>query len=108
MQKRQLYIGLMSGTSADAIDAALIDAESSFQLIATHTFSLLPSIRQQIHTLSLPNDNEIDRMGALDVELGRLFAQASTELISKSGFNPSHIIAIGSHGQTIRHRPPGS
>ncbi|MEN0039643.1 MAG: anhydro-N-acetylmuramic acid kinase [Cellvibrio sp.] len=108
MHTRQLYIGLMSGTSADAIDAALIDLESSAQLIATHTLPLPPEIRQQIHALSLPNDNEIDRMGALDAELGRLFAQVSLELIAKSGIDASQITVIGSHGQTIRHRPPGS
>lgn len=108
MHKRQLYIGLMSGTSADAIDAALVDLESSAQLIATHTLPLPQQIRQQIHALSLPDDNEIDRMGALDGELGYLFAQVSLELIAKSGVDASQITAIGSHGQTIRHRPPGS
>lgn len=108
MHKRQLYIGLMSGTSADAIDAALVDLESSPQLIAKQSLPLPLKIRQQIHALSLPGDNEIDRMGALDIELGRLFAQVSLELIANSGINPSQITAIGSHGQTIRHRPPGS
>ena len=108
MHKRQLYIGLMSGTSADAIDAALIDLKSSAQLIATHTLPLPHQIRQQIHALSLPDNNEIDRMGALDGELARLFVQVSLELIEKSGINASQIKAIGSHGQTIRHRPPGS
>ncbi len=108
MPQRQLYIGLMSGTSADAIDAALVDLQSTPQLIAHHTLHLPPETRQQIHALSLPGDNEIDRMGKLDVELGKLFARTSLELLNKSGVSGAQIIAIGSHGQTIRHRPPGS
>ena len=108
MTQRQLYIGLMSGTSADAIDAVLVDLHTTPQLIAQHTLPLPAHIKQQIHALSLPGDNEIDRMGALDVDLGRLFAQACIELLTKTGISASHISAIGSHGQTIRHRPPGS
>ena len=105
---RQLYIGLMSGTSADAIDAVLIDLQSHPQLIAQHTLPLPVDIKQQIHALSLPGDNEIDRMGALDAELGQLFAQASMKLLAKTETSAYEVIAIGSHGQTIRHRPPGS
>lgn len=108
MSQRQLYIGLMSGTSADAIDAVIVDLQSTPQLLAQHTLPLPSKIRQQIHALSLPGDNEIDRMGALDVDLGNLFAHTSLELLAKAGINAAQIIAIGSHGQTIRHRPPGS
>lgn len=108
MPQRQLYIGLMSGTSADAIDAALVDLQSTPQLIAQHTLPLSAKIRQQIHALSLPDDNEIDRMGGLDIDLGRLFAQISLELLAKTSFSAAQITAIGSHGQTIRHRPPRS
>ena len=107
MTQRQLYIGLMSGTSADAIDAVLVDLQLPPQLIALHSLPLSSSIQQQIHALSLPSTNEIDRMGFLDVELGKLFAQTSLELIAKSGISSADVIAIGSHGQTIRHRPPG-
>ena len=108
MPQHQLYIGLMSGTSADAIDAVLVDLQSTPQLIARHTLQLPVKIRQQIHGLSLPGDNEIDRMGALDTELGELFAQTTLELLTKAGVRTTQIAAIGSHGQTIRHRPPGS
>lgn len=108
MSQRQLYIGLMSGTSADAIDAALVDVQLTPQLIAHHTLQLPANTRQQIHALSVPSDNEIDRMGLLDTELGKLFAQTSLELLTKAGVSSAQIIAIGSHGQTLRHRPPGS
>lgn len=108
MPQCQLYIGLMSGTSADAIDAVLVDSQSTLHLVAKHTRPLPAKIRQQIHALSLPGGNEIDRMGLLDVDLGKLFAQTSLELLAKAGVSANQIIAIGSHGQTIRHRPPGS
>jgi anhydro-N-acetylmuramic acid kinase len=108
MSHRQLYIGLMSGTSADAIDAVLVDLQSIPLLIAQYTLPLPTKTRQQIHALSLPGDKEIDRMGVLDAELGKLFAQTSLKLLAQAGVSATQIIAIGSHGQTIRHRPPGS
>lgn len=108
MPQRQLYIGLMSGTSADAIDAALVDLQSTPKLIAQHSLALPAKVRQKIHSLSIPSDNEIDRMGSLDVDLGQLFAQTSLELLANAGVSAHQIAAIGSHGQTIRHRPPGS
>ena len=108
MPQHQLYVGLMSGTSADAIDAVVVDLQSTPKLLAKHTLPLPANIRQQIHVLSLPGNNEIDRMGALDVNLGKLFAQATLELLAKANLSRTQISAIGSHGQTIRHRPPGS
>jgi anhydro-N-acetylmuramic acid kinase len=57
MPQSQLYIGLMSGTSADAIDAALVAFQSTPQLIAQHTLRLPSIIRQKIHALSPPGDN---------------------------------------------------
>ncbi|HSC67983.1 MAG TPA: anhydro-N-acetylmuramic acid kinase [Cellvibrio sp.] len=108
MPTSQLYIGLMSGTSADAVDAVLVDFSRNSHLLAHHSASHTAEIRQQIHALTLPSDNEIDRMGELDTKLGKVFARACLELLAKAGVNPNHICAIGSHGQTIRHRPPGS
>lgn len=104
----QLYVGLMSGTSADAIDAALVDLQGSPRLLASISTPLASSLRQQIHALCQPGNNEIDRMGALDVELGREFAQCAQALLAHAGVSKTDVIAIGSHGQTIRHRPPRS
>lgn len=108
MPTGQLYIGLMSGTSADAVDAVLVDFAQTSQLVAHYSAPHPAEIRQQIHALTLPGDNEIDRMGALDTCLGKIFAQACSELLANAGISPHQICAIGSHGQTIRHRPPGS
>ncbi len=108
MSNPKLYIGLMSGTSADAIDTVLVDLTSAPRLIATSSAALHPSFRREIHALSLPAENEIDRLGLLDVQLGQLFAQACLALLQDLKIPPEQVIAIGSHGQTIRHRPPGS
>jgi anhydro-N-acetylmuramic acid kinase len=109
MTTTEYYLGLMSGTSADAADLVIIDfANDKINLTASHSVSLSPSIRQQIHALATPSDNEIDRLGELDQQLGEVFADSINQLIHKSPISPNQVIAIGSHGQTIRHRPPGS
>ena len=108
MTQGHYYVGLMSGTSADAIDAVLVESSSSLRLVATHSSPIPNGMRERIHSLCSSGPNEIDRMGCLDVELGREFAKNVLTLIEKAGCKSDEIIAIGSHGQTIRHRPPGS
>lgn len=105
----ELYIGLMSGTSADGIDAALIDFESNQpKLVGTFYTAYSDSLRQRILALCQPGENEIQRLGELDVELGKEFALAANELLAKCHLSPLEIKAIGSHGQTIRHIPTGN
>lgn len=110
MNHNALYIGLMSGTSADSIDAVVVNLSSSEpQLLGTHTLDLAThseSLKAEIHALATSGDNEIHRMNQLDRALGLLFAQATNELLAKQALNANDIIAIGSHGQTIRHYPP--
>ncbi len=101
-----LFIGLMSGTSIDGIDAALLGVDKQrFQLIDHLEFPIPALLREQLLALCLPGDNEIDRMGAADRQMGELFAEASLALLAQSNTNPAAVRAIGSHGQTIRHRP---
>jgi anhydro-N-acetylmuramic acid kinase len=100
------YIGLMSGTSADAIDVVLVNLSENIQLVAHHSEPLSAPLRKEIHQLATPGDHEIDRAGELDRQLGELFAEAVNSLLSKTDLTPKQITAIGSHGQTIRHRPP--
>lgn len=108
MVQSHLYIGLMSGTSADAVDAALVDLSGFPQLLATHSSKLDSRLREDILNLCQSESDAIDLLGHLDVELGRLFAQCALDLLEKAGRKPDEIRAIGSHGQTIRHRPPGA
>lgn len=96
----------MSGTSVDGIDAGLFAfSRHSATLVASHSLNYPPDLKQKILQLSQPGANEIDQMGELDVLLGRRFAQAANELIAKAGLDRRDVVAIGSHGQTIRHRP---
>lgn len=105
---KRYYIGLMSGTSADAIDAVLVDFSTSTAIQETHSHPYSTTISQSIRALARPAANEIERALELDITLGKLFAAATLALLSKAGISSQNIIAIGSHGQTIRHRPATS
>jgi anhydro-N-acetylmuramic acid kinase len=104
-----LYIGLISGTSIDGIDAALVDfSNTQPALLATHSQVIPAPTTERIKQLCTPNTSasEIEDLGMLDIALGKLFAEAVNQLLKISGKSASDIIAIGSHGQTVRHRPP--
>jgi len=103
----ELYIGLMSGTSMDGIDAALVEIdEGNIQLIASHSHPIPPSLKEKLKLLSLDSKQaSIDMLGEADTELGITFADAVLQLIEKSCIKAEQVTAIGSHGQTIRHRP---
>lgn len=105
MSAEGIYIGLMSGTSLDGIDAVAARFSPEFELICSHSCELPEEVRSQILAICTPGDNEIDRMGLLDQALAKLFAEAVLNLIDKYGLDKDEIVAIGSHGQTIRHRP---
>ncbi len=99
-----MYIGIMSGTSMDGIDlvAATFDP---LMLHATLTVPLPNELRDELLALSQPDDNEIERMGSADVAFARLIGQGVLQLIEENRLNKKDIVAIGNHGQTIRHRP---
>lgn len=105
---RELYIGLMSGTSMDAVDAALVDLSgNTVKLLASYSTPLPEELRNNLTTLCMPGANEINRMGALDIQVGELFAQTVMNLLRQANVSAKEICAIGSHGQTIRHQPQG-
>ena len=102
-----LYIGLMSGTSMDGIDAALLEIrDGKIELRGHYSAAISTALRDDITAISKPGDNEIERCGILDRQIGQLFARAALDLMEKEKLNKTDIAAIGSHGQTIRHRPP--
>jgi len=104
-----LYIGLMSGTSVDAIDTVIVEQGPEHQQILGCISTPWPKpLQQRIRQLSQPGTNEIDQMGALDAGIGKCFAQTINKLLAQQGLSAKDIIAIGSHGQTIRHRPNAS
>ncbi len=101
-----LYIGLMSGTSADAIDAAIVDiSDGQFKVLSAMCFPLQPELRTSILELYEPGNNEIDRVGELDNLIGCALADCVNQLLKHNQLSKDAITAIGSHGQTIRHRP---
>lgn len=103
----ELYIGLMSGTSMDAIDAVLVDFSQGVRLRGTHSRPLPSALRQELSDLCQSGPDEIERMGRLDTELGEHFAAAALGVLKNSSHQAADVRAIGSHGQTIRHRPQG-
>jgi anhydro-N-acetylmuramic acid kinase len=103
------YIGLMSGTSMDAIDAVLISLSPSggLTLRATHRTPYPLETKQQLYALRSAAVTNLDTTAELDSLLGELFAQAADNVRAVAGLAPADIRAIGSHGQTVRHRPAG-
>ena len=100
------YIGLMSGTSMDGIDAVLVQIEGDALRVEAALCHPWPvDTARTLHELCTPGDNEIDRMGVADNLVAREFAAATQALLAKAALTPKEIRAIGSHGQTIRHRP---
>ena len=101
-----LYIGLMSGTSADAIDAALVDInDNRIKLVNTYSLPIQPEIREAIHQLALDNSGEIEQIRYLDKIIADLCCTAVENLCAQTETKKTAIRAIGSHGQTVRHYP---
>ncbi|MFI4890566.1 MAG: anhydro-N-acetylmuramic acid kinase [Steroidobacterales bacterium] len=102
-----LYVGLMSGTSMDAIDAALVDlAGDRCRVLAGRASAWPAGLKARVtHLIEHPEQAALDEIAALDVELGRAFAGAALELLRETGTAPREVRAVGSHGQTVRHRP---
>lgn len=101
------YLGLMSGTSMDAIDATLVDFDvSPLRIIAASATAFDPHLKRRIAAVLDSADRvALDELGQIDVELGRAFAATVITLLRNAGVDPGRVTAIGSHGQTLRHRP---
>ena len=99
-------VGLISGTSADGVDAALVEIEQSSppKLLCFITFPIPEKIRTRIFDCSDTGDTH--NICELNFELGELFSQAALAVIGKAGIKPEQVDLIGSHGQTVRHLPP--
>ncbi len=103
---REIYIGLMSGTSLDAVDAAAVEfIRGRPHLLGAINTEIPDGLRKQIIALCKPGENEIEQLGALDYQLGELFSNTTLQLLNKQQLKPDQITAVGSHGQTIRHCP---
>lgn len=93
----------MSGTSADGVDAALVDFTGHPpQIVATHFMPFPEALRGEALALNQPGANELDRAARFGIALAELYARAVADLLGSSDHGA---IAIGCHGQTVRHRP---
>jgi anhydro-N-acetylmuramic acid kinase len=103
------YIGLISGTSMDGIDAALTRFEDDrLTLVASHVYAYPPELRDLLQSLIVrPETVGLDQLGELDHWVGECFRDATLALLSGSGVDRVAVTAIGSHGQTVRHQPSG-
>ena len=103
----ELYIGLMSGTSLDGIDAALVEFKNNqVQLVAFEYQPFPDAIKNQLEQISDANAMVfLQDYGAMDTRMGLLFAQIIETLLAKASIPSAAIRAVGSHGQTIYHEP---
>jgi anhydro-N-acetylmuramic acid kinase len=104
-----LFVGLISGTSINSIDTVLVDlSPAQTRLLQTHEHPIPADIRNAIVSLCQPGRTSfdaLDRMAQLDSSLARLFADAVHCLLNKAELTADDIVAVGSHGQTVRHAP---
>jgi len=108
MERGSLYIGVMSGTSIDAIDTALVEITSaSVILIEQHTTPIPEPVKQAILSIASGEQTNIQAIGQLDSKLGNLYADAVNQLLEKSAYQAKDITAIGNHGQTVFLQPQG-
>ncbi len=104
-------VGLMSGTSADGIDAVVVSLRGApprleWQLLAHVAVSFSGALREQIFAAFRPETSSVDRLCRLNFDLGEAFANAALAAIDAAKLKPTNVALIGSHGQTVWHEPP--
>ena len=103
-------VGMMSGTSVDGVDAALVEISGSKEspqakLLAYESRPYPAQVRKKVFELFRPETSTVDRIGYMNFLLGELYAKAALSVIAKAGLTPGEVDLIGSHGQTIWHEP---
>ena len=104
------YLGLISGTSVDTVDAVIASFEAASEparLLHAHGHPVPLRLRRELLEVAASGRTTLARTARLDVEVGHLFAEAALSTIERAGLGPGDIAAVGSHGQTVRHEPGG-
>lgn len=102
----ELYIGLMSGTSLDGVDAALVQiGDGELQFLSSAYQPYPEDVRAAALALHTPGPDDLHHASLLANRVAELYAQAVAELLESAGTEARHIKAIGAHGQTVRHNP---
>ncbi len=108
MTKKALYIGVMSGTSLDGIDTALVEvSDKEVKLLFGDSFPIPKEVKQAVLNMALGQSTNLIEVGQLDRILGHLYSDAVLQLLSRADVKASEIKAIGNHGQTVFHQPEG-
>ncbi len=108
MLNRRYYIGIMSGTSVDAIDIALVNINTSkIEFIAGKAFDFSAQLREKILNLCKKQHTSLVELGELTHQLSIAYATAVNTFLALQHINADQIVAIGCHGQTVFHQPNG-
>lgn len=101
-----LFVGVMSGTSLDGADAALVDFSGARpRTLAFATESFPAALHGELLALSHPGGDALDTAGRVCCELADVYARTVNMVLREAKVEPRAVVAIGVHGQTVRHRP---